>query len=149
MRGVLLVLVTACSAEPHEASRDAAVVPVERIDESGLCNPMLQQGCDAGKRCTWFWDQLPVRGQSTPLAFGHNGCAAGGTLALGASCTPRTLGADACAPGLLCETEQCRLICDPNMNIPSPCTAEQQCVTSPGLYELTPGTFIAGVCKSP
>ena len=75
---------------------------------SAACNPVTQQGCADGEKCSW----LVV--QEDPF-LGRTDCVPDGTVALGGACTEgtpgETTGYDDCAAGNLCLNEICRAIC--------------------------------------
>jgi hypothetical protein len=75
---------------------------------AGACNPITQQGCDAGEKCSW----LVV--QEDPF-LGRTDCVPDGTVAVGGACTEgppgETTGYDDCAAGSLCIAGMCKTIC--------------------------------------
>src|SRR5688572_25664461 len=77
---------------------------------SGPCNPLTQNGCTSGEKCTWINDQ-----DNPPI--GHIGCAPNGAIAIGGTCTDPPagpLGYDDCVRGSVCLSGECKQICDPN-----------------------------------
>ncbi|HEU5060990.1 MAG TPA: hypothetical protein VFU21_30880, partial [Kofleriaceae bacterium] len=77
------------------------------VDEG--CNPVTQEGCADGEKCSW----LVV--QEDPF-LGRTDCVPDGTVAVGDACTEGTpgeeTGFDNCAAGGLCLGEICRTICN-------------------------------------
>jgi hypothetical protein len=76
---------------------------------SGLCNPVTQQGCAGGEKCSW----LVV--QEDPF-LGRTDCVPDGTVAIGDACVEgppgETTGYDDCEAGGLCMSDVCRTICN-------------------------------------
>jgi len=72
------------------------------------CNPVTQQGCADGEKCSW----LVV--QEDPF-LGRTDCVPDGTVAVGEACTEgtpgETTGFDDCAAGSLCIAATCKTIC--------------------------------------
>lgn len=73
------------------------------------CNPVTQQGCADGEKCSW----LVV--QEEPF-LGRTDCVPDGTVEVGGACTEGTAGEetgfDDCAAGALCIAGTCRTICN-------------------------------------
>ena len=77
-------------------------------DTGAACNPVTNQGCDAGEKCSW----LVV---SEDPFLGRTDCVPDGTVAVGGECTEgtpgETTGYDDCAAKGLCLNGTCRAIC--------------------------------------
>ncbi|NVB77455.1 MAG: hypothetical protein HOV81_03590 [Kofleriaceae bacterium] len=109
------------------------------VDASGPCNPLTQEGCSVGEKCTWLLDA------NVPEHVGHVGCAPSGTAMVGDPClfgAPGTTGVDNCIAGLVCSTVQgegtCRELCDleggdPQCGIVGTCTAHASIFVTQGM----------------
>jgi hypothetical protein len=85
------------------------IIFVDSAPVDDACNPVTQDGCADGEKCSW----LVV--QEDPF-LGRTDCVPDGTEAVGAACTEGTPGEDTgfdnCAAGGLCLGEVCRSICN-------------------------------------
>ncbi|MCW5808452.1 MAG: hypothetical protein KIT31_39240 [Deltaproteobacteria bacterium] len=114
---------------------------------SGVCNPLMNTGCNAGEKCTWIRDQV------TPQPVGHIGCAPDGTIPLnGTNCAaPGGLGADLCVAKSICigagESSTCEAVCDPQAAAASSgCEVGQtSCSRYSGLFVVS-GAIAFGAC---
>jgi hypothetical protein len=126
-----------------DAPTDAPVVLIDApIDSpvSGVCNVLMQTGCNAGEKCT------QIKDQDNP-AISHIGCAPTGVVAVGAACTTGAAGPqgyDDCVGGSFCVSGQCKSICDNQGGAPT-CGANYACKRYQGVFE-SGGVQIAGVC---
>lgn len=110
------------------------------IDAPTVCNPLTQNGCTVGEKCTWIQDQ-----DNPPI--GHVGCAPNGGLAIGAACTDPPAGPsgyDDCVRGAVCLSGVCKQICDDQGGQPT-CDQNHVCTRYADFFEVG-GTAVAGVC---
>ncbi|MEJ7603664.1 MAG: hypothetical protein WKG01_37600 [Kofleriaceae bacterium] len=118
------------------------VVVPDAIDAFVHCDPLNVNSCGDGMKCTWIIDQAQPR-------VGHIDCAPAGPVAANAACTygpAGPLGYDNCVAGTVCNTGECKVICDQAEMNPL-CPANYSC----GLYENlleSSGATVAGVCDS-
>lgn len=106
-----------------------------------VCNPLSQNGCSAGEKCTWIIDQ------EDPL-LGHVGCVPEGDVPPYEPCSMPTagpLGYDECGRGTVCMSGECKPICDVNGGVPT-CDENYACARHPDIFE-SGGVAIAGVCE--
>lgn len=100
----------------------------------GPCNPITQEGCDAGEKCT--------------SVNGATSCETNGTVSQGDFCFPDALGPgiDDCSAGLVCDREQtCRPMCGQGVG----CSIDQ---SQPRTCQVLDDTFtdqsgLVGVCQ--
>ena len=96
---------------------------------SATCNPVSQQGCDAGEKCTW------VVVSEDPF-LGRTDCVADGTVEVGGACTEgeagEATGFDDCVGGALCMNGICREICSFN---PQSCGEGFTCASYENTFE--------------
>jgi hypothetical protein len=108
------------------------------------CNPVMQTGCSTGEKCTWIIDQ---NGDATTADIAHIGCAADGSLAVGATCNRADAtvngGADMCVAGAFCVGGACEVICDYQNQ--TGCDSDHKCQNYADVF--TSGdTTVAGLC---
>ena len=120
------------------------------VVDPGVCNPLTQQGCGFGEKCTWVIDA------TDPQYVGHIGCVPDGTKVIGDACSfgvPGATGYDDCSAGGVCSAFGasntpgiCKQVCDGVGGDPM-CDAAHACVTYPLLFS-TGATSppAAGVC---
>jgi hypothetical protein len=119
-------------------------------DEVGTCNPVTQQGCADGEKCSWIVAQV------TPSFLGQTACVRDGNVDVGGACSdscipkgsteigepcsetnapdsaanPPIVGTDDCAAGGICVNSECKAICQGQDS----CAAEQACVSYGDLF---------------
>jgi hypothetical protein len=116
--GALLGFLAACGSKSNTSHPDTIVV-IPDAPAPGVCNPIMQSGCDTGQKCTW------VRvAASTSSQIGQLGCVPDGTVDVNGACTYGAAGAqtgyDTCKKGLICLASSrtdmaagtCATICD-------------------------------------
>ena len=88
---------------------DDGIMFADSAPVDDACNPVTQDGCADGEKCSW----LVV--QEDPF-LGRTDCVPDGTVATGDECTEGTPGEDTgfdnCAAGNLCINATCRTICN-------------------------------------
>ena len=148
--GALLVgLMAACGGGSNSKS-GTKIKPIDSGSGSGsdgdagtaICNVLTQTGCASGQKCTWVTDA------TTPQPLGHIDCVPDGTVATGAACmvgAPGATGYDNCVGGDYCESNVCKVICDPQGGSPM-CPMNFSCSTYEGLFGPVGQPVAAGVC---
>jgi hypothetical protein len=147
-RWVLIVaLLVGCADDDHlgpcSSFREGAIAhcipPDVVMDARPPCNPLTQEGCGVGEKCSWHLDAL------TPQNFGHVECVPNGTAMVGEACmfgAPGGTGVDNCVGGLVCSKDQgagtCRELCDltggdPQCGIVGTCTAHASIFVTQGM----------------
>jgi hypothetical protein len=145
--GALFAGLAACGGGGN--NNDVIIVDASLIDSSnpGVCNPLMNTGCNAGEKCTWIRDQVD------PQPVGHIGCAMDGTIALdGTNCAAAGgLGADLCVAKTICigagVSSACEQVCDPQAAAASDgCTVGQTaCSRYSGIFVVS-GAIAFGAC---
>ena len=148
---VFVVCVASCLSEPKCKSEPPVhVVPVDGNVIDGVCNVLMQTGCEVGQQCTWIVDMA-----SMTSSVGHIGCAPAGTMTTGSPCTrnpPGATGYDDCVQGDYCfgpdtgGSGVCKAICDQAGGNPM-CDSAHACVTYDGLFGPSGMAVAAGVCE--
>jgi hypothetical protein len=131
---VLAIGLVACGGEPEE--RDCVNDPGPGCWEDfppeeppgSVCNPVTQDGCDTGEKCTW---------QDVTDTLGRIACVPDGMVAIGESCMllppGETAGYDDCAAGAYCQMGTCQEIC---RDAPDSCdSTTSACSSYSGLFE--------------
>jgi hypothetical protein len=108
---------------------------------SATCNPVTQQGCADGEKCSWLTVQNDDSGY-----LGRTDCVPDGTVAIGGECMDGTpgeeTGFDDCAAGGLCVAGSCSAICTAE---PDSCGADFACSFYSDLFTDDPNENL-GVC---
>lgn len=175
-------LLLACGGNSRGGDGDAAPDPVDAqgedastgvtpeadgapISDGGpqadACNPVTQQGCDAGEKCTWIVAQV------SPTFLGQTACVRDGNVDLSGACMgmciprgsteigpecgdenapdptaiPPVIGTDDCKAGGICVNQMCRAICQGQGS----CGAEDACV---GYGDLFTDADDIGACSA-
>jgi hypothetical protein len=143
----VVMVIAACGnpskAPPEDAHQLDAIVDAsaDAGPGSGACDPLAQTGCNAGAKCTWIIDD-------TTTGAGHTGCAFGGAVPIGGSCTRAANGVDDCVAGAVCTSwgdgTLCRQICDLR-DVGPLCDATHGCITASAFTTSGPSP-LAGIC---
>ena len=129
---VVALALTACDGD---SNADATVDTPFPACPTSYCNPLAQTGCAVAERCAW------IHGKKSMDGCVALDCAAAGSLAEGAACTPPMLGFDDCARGTVCHAGTCKRICDVAGGAPT-CERGDACRS-----QTTVLVGLAGVCE--
>lgn len=116
---------------------------------SGVCDPLMQTGCNTNEKCTWVVDIDGVPGQSDPV--GHIGCVTltGAEVARDADCMTNMAaqgGADNCSKGDICVATKCKAVCDFNKAAGAQgCPGMHSCTRYANLFVVS-GMIAFGAC---
>ena len=89
-----------------------------------LCDPVAQDGCDAGEKCA------AVTSGDPPVSSTQ--CVEDGTVPEGSPCASRADGADDCVAGFTCIGGECTTICTTE---PDSCGAGRACQRYSGMFD--------------
>ena len=139
---LLLVVLVACKGAPR---RFGCELCDAHPDSVSVCNPLSQNGCTFGQKCTWVDD--PARPD------GAIRCVPDGSVAIGQPCSfgpAGPSGYDDCAKGGVCSdyggSAVCRAVCDNQGGEPT-CDATHACFIDPRLFSTgNTSPHAAGVC---
>jgi hypothetical protein len=138
-------------ADGGEACEPGAVACAENREcrddcscATGTCNPLTQEGCAPGNKCTW------IQVADSPEPLGQIGCVAAGTVAAGGACVQgaagETTGFDDCQAGLVCISARCDDICGFDESPGAACAEGYQCSRYAGLFANGSDDPVAGAC---
>src|SRR5688500_6936904 len=88
---------------------DASTVAPDGSPEASACNPVTQQGCAEGEKCSWIVAQV------APTFLGQTACVRDGNVPLGGACTDLCIPRGSVVIGPVCGEENAP---DPTANPP-------------------------------
>ena len=145
----LLVGLVACSGEKKK------VILVDAPPETGVCNPIMQTGCNPGQKCNWIYDQVETDAMPDVMRVGHIGCEdiPASPIATDQQCSDPDgsppVGSENCGLGHECVSGYCRKICDQQAAATATvgtCDADHACVQYQSLF-ISGSATVAGVCN--
>ncbi len=139
------------------ACSDGKKTPPTFVDagvETGVCNPIMQTGCNPGQKCNWIYDQVETDAMPDVVRVGHIGCEPVPAAPLGTDqqCSDPDgsppVGAENCGLGHECVSGYCRKICDQQAaaNATGSCDGDHACVQYQSLF-ISGSATVAGVCN--
>lgn len=145
----VFVGLVACSSDKK------TVILVDAAPEQGVCNPIMQTGCNANQKCNWIYDQVESEAMPDVVRVGHIGCEdiPATPLGLDQQCSDPDgsppVGAEMCGKGAECVSGYCRTICDQqaadNATVGT-CDGDHACVQYQSLF-ISGSATVAGVCN--
>ena len=144
----LLVGLVACDGEKKK------VILVDAPPETGVCNPIMQTGCNPGQKCNWIYDQVETPAMPDVMRVGHIGCEdiPASPIATDQQCSDPDgsppVGSEMCGLGHECVSGYCRKICDQQAaaNATGSCDGDHACVQYQSLF-ISGSATVAGVCN--
>jgi hypothetical protein len=146
----MLVGLVACS----DGKKKVTIIDVDASTTSGVCNPIMQTGCDPGQKCNWIYDQVETPEMPDVMRVGHIGCEAipASPIAEDQQCSDPDgsppVGSEMCGLGHECVSGYCRKICDQQAvaNAVGTCDGDHACVQYQSLF-ISGSATVAGVCN--
>ena len=145
----LLVGLVACTGEKKK------VILVDAAPETGVCNPIMQTGCNPGQKCNWIYDQVETPAMPDVMRVGHIGCEdiPASPIATDQQCSDPDgsppVGSENCGLGHECVSGYCRKICDQQAAATATvgtCDGDHACVQYQSLF-ISGSATVAGVCN--
>ncbi len=145
----LLVGLVACNGEKKK------VILVDAAPETGVCNPIMQTGCNPGQKCDWIYDQVETDAMPDLMRVGHIGCEDIPASPIGTDqqCSDPDgsppVGSENCGLGHECVSGYCRKICDQQAAATATvgtCDGDHACVQYQSLF-ISGSATVAGVCN--
>lgn len=144
----VVIGLVACSSDKK------TVILVDAPPEQGVCNPIMQTGCNAGQKCGWIYDQVESDAMPDVMRVGHIGCEMIPASPIGTDqqCSDPDgsppVGAENCDKGFECVSGYCRKICDQQAaaNATGSCDGDHACVQYQSLF-ISGSATVAGVCN--
>lgn len=145
----LLVGLVACSD-----GKKKVPILVDAPPDMGVCNPIMQTGCNPGQKCNWIYDQVETPEMPDVVRVGHIGCedVPASPIATDQQCSDPDgsppVGSENCGLGHECVSGYCRKICDNQAaaNAVGSCDGDHACVNYQSLF-ISGSATVAGVCN--